>query len=61
MKFWIELILSFPQSVHRTLREFAQRKIYWMVPLVVFLLLTAVFLLVVGSVQPLAPFIYSLI
>ena len=61
MRFWLELVASVPRSLARILGEFPRRRIYWMVPLVVFLLLTAALLVVVGSVQPLIPFIYSLI
>jgi hypothetical protein len=61
VRFWLDFILSFPRSIKKTMQELRQRRLLWLAPLVIFLLLTAVFLLVVGSVQPLAPFIYSLI
>jgi hypothetical protein len=49
--FWIDLLLSFPRSLMRTVAEFRNRKLVWMTPLVIFLLLIAVLLLVVGSVS----------
>jgi hypothetical protein len=61
LSFWTELLLSLPQSIVRTLAELRRRRLIFLAPVVIIRLLTAMLFLVIGTVQPLAPFIYSLI